>query len=199
MDSRKASIRTIVIVVVAIIGLFLVVGSRPYPSLGDFTWSGIKKNLEQNISLGLDLKGGSHLLMRVKTDDYLMGITENNSQGVTMAVRDGNFQAGEAKPVLEGGIYKVTLDVNDPTQLDAIEEGVTAKVFDTTLWTVEKGERSITWSLSAQSQNRLKEQSSIRLLESSRAASTHSESRNRQLTTLWFLDLWANSSSDARR
>lgn len=169
MDSRKASIRTIVIVVVAIIGLFLVVGSRPYPSLGDFTWSGIKKNLEQNISLGLDLKGGSHLLMRVKTDDYLMGITENNSQGVTMAVRDGNFQAGEAKPVLEGGIYKVTLDVNDPTQLDAIEEGVTAKVFDTTLWTVEKGERSIAWSLSAQSQNRLKEQSvdqALRIIES---------------------------------
>jgi len=169
MDSRKATIRTVIILVVAIIGLFLVIGSRPYPNLSDFTWSGIKKNLEQNISLGLDLKGGSHLLMRVKTDDYLMGITENNAQGVTMAVRDGNFQAGEAKPVFEGAIYKVALDVSDPAQIDAIEEGITAKVFDTTLWTVEKGERAITWSLSAQSQNKLKEQSvdqALRIIES---------------------------------
>ena len=154
---------------VAIIGLFMVIGSRPYPNLGDFTWSGIKKNLEQNISLGLDLKGGSHLLMRVKTDDYLMGITENNSQGVTMAVRDGNFQAGEGKPVFEGGVYKVTLSVNDPAQVNAVEEAITPKVFDTTLWTVEKGEQAITWSLSAQSQNRLKEQSveqALRIIES---------------------------------
>ena len=169
MDSRKASIRTAIILVVALVGIFLVIGSRPYPNLGDFTWSGIKKNLEENISLGLDLKGGSHLLMRVKTDDYLMGITENNSQGVTMAVRDGNFQAGEAKPSFDGGIYRVTLDVTDSAQLDAIEQDVTLKVFDTTLWTVDKGANSITWSLSAQSQNRLKEQSveqALRIIES---------------------------------
>jgi preprotein translocase subunit SecD len=169
MDSRKASIRTAVVLIVAIVGIFLVVGSRPYPALGDFTWTGLKKNLEQNISLGLDLKGGSHLLMRVKTDDYLMGITENNSQGVTMAVRDGNFQAGEAKPSLDGGIYRVSLDVKDPAQLDAIEQDVTLKVFDTTLWTVSKGANAITWSLSAQSQNRLKEQAveqALRIIES---------------------------------
>jgi preprotein translocase subunit SecD len=169
MDSRKATIRTAVIAVVVIIGVFLVIGSRPYPKISDFTWSGIKKNLEQNISLGLDLKGGSHLLMRVKTDDYLMGITENNSQGVTMAVRDGNFQAGEGRPVLESGIYKVVLDVTDPNQIDAIEEESTKKVFDTTLWSVDKGSTTITWSLSIQSQNRLKEQSvdqALRIIES---------------------------------
>jgi preprotein translocase subunit SecD len=169
MDSRKATIRTAIIAVVVIIGVFLVIGSRPYPKISDFTWSGIKKNLEQNISLGLDLKGGSHLLMRVKTDDYLMGITENNSQGVTMAVRDGNFQAGEGRPLLEGGIYKVVLDVTDPNQIDAIEEEATRKVFDTTLWSVDKGDTAITWSLSIQSQNRLKEQSvdqALRIIES---------------------------------
>jgi preprotein translocase subunit SecD len=169
MDSRKATIRTAIIAVVVIIGVFLVIGSRPFPKFSDFTWSGIKKNLEENISLGLDLKGGSHLLMRVKTDDYLMTIAENNAQGVTMAVREANFQAGEARPALDGSIYKVVLDVADPNQIDQIEEEATRKVFDTTLWSVDKGTDSITWSLSIQSQNRLKEQSvdqALRIIES---------------------------------
>ncbi len=36
-----------------------------------FSWEGIKNNLAKNINLGLDLKGGSHLVMRVKTEEYL--------------------------------------------------------------------------------------------------------------------------------
>ena len=39
---------------------------------------GIKDNLASNINLGLDLKGGSHLVMRVKTEEYLKKLTENN-------------------------------------------------------------------------------------------------------------------------
>ncbi len=55
--------------------------------LNDFTWTGIKKNLSENINLGLDLKGGSHLVMRVKTDEYLKNLTENN--------RDAAFNRSE--------------------------------------------------------------------------------------------------------
>jgi Preprotein translocase subunit SecD len=47
-----------------------------------------KTILAENINLGLDLRGGSHLVMRVKTDDYLKTLTENNAQAALTAAQD---------------------------------------------------------------------------------------------------------------
>ncbi|MBA3694812.1 MAG: hypothetical protein H0W77_15510, partial [Acidobacteria bacterium] len=78
MKNSSLLIRTIIIVAVTLIGVYLVFGPRGSVEASDFSWDGIKNNLSENINLGLDLKGGSHLVMRVKTDDYLKTITENN-------------------------------------------------------------------------------------------------------------------------
>ena len=54
--------RTIVIVAVILACVFGVIG---FPkSIAD-----LKKNWEQNIRLGLDLKGGSHLVLQVQVQD----------------------------------------------------------------------------------------------------------------------------------
>ncbi|MCV4684337.1 hypothetical protein OFB94_32135, partial [Escherichia coli] len=68
------------IIAITLLGIYLVFGPRHRPTARDFSWEGIKENLANNINLGLDLKGGSHLVMRVKTDEYLKTLTENNAQ-----------------------------------------------------------------------------------------------------------------------
>ena len=69
MKNTGLWIRTAIIVAITIAGVYMVFGPRRTPTSADFTWQGIKDNLAQNINLGLDLKGGSHHVMRVKTDD----------------------------------------------------------------------------------------------------------------------------------
>ena len=71
MKNSNLWIRTIIVIAVTLFGIYLVIGPRDSISAKDFTWTGIKQNVAENINLGLDLKGGSHLVMRVKTDEYL--------------------------------------------------------------------------------------------------------------------------------
>ncbi|HEX4899399.1 MAG TPA: hypothetical protein VFV61_02645, partial [Pyrinomonadaceae bacterium] len=67
MKKQNLLQRIIIISVVTLVSLYLVIGPRRKPTLNDFTWSGIKTTVANNIHLGLDLKGGSHLVMKVKT------------------------------------------------------------------------------------------------------------------------------------
>src|ERR1043165_4027291 len=92
MKKKNLLQRTIIIVIVTIIGLYLVIGPRRRPHLKDFTWSGIKATLASNIHLGLDLQGGSHLVMRVKTEEFLRRLTEESfvaAQNAARKRRDG--------------------------------------------------------------------------------------------------------------
>ncbi len=87
MKNTGLLIRTGIIVAVTLIGIYLVIGPRGRSiSAEDFSWQGIKNNVANNINLGLDLKGGSHLVMRVKTDEYLAELTRNNENADTQDV-----------------------------------------------------------------------------------------------------------------
>jgi preprotein translocase subunit SecD len=91
MKNNTLWFRTGIIVLVALLGIYLVFGPRRAPNANDFTWEGIKANLAENINLGLDLKGGSHLVMRVLTDDYLKTLTEGSAQAAETAARDAKL------------------------------------------------------------------------------------------------------------
>src|SRR6187549_449650 len=91
MKNTGLWIRTIIILAITVAGIYLVFGPRRTPTASDFTWQGIKNNLAENINLGLDLRGGSHLVMRVKTDDYLKTLTENNAQAALTAAQDAKL------------------------------------------------------------------------------------------------------------
>ena len=80
MKNTGLWIRTAIIIAITLVGHLSRFGPRRTPTSADFTWQGIKNNLATNINLGLDLKGGSHLVMRVKTEEYLKKLTENNAQ-----------------------------------------------------------------------------------------------------------------------
>ena len=117
-----------IILVITLLGIYLVFGPRRTPTGADFTWQGIKNNLSENIDLGLDLKGGSHLVMRVKTDDYLKTMTENSAQAALAAAQDAKLPVTGSRTVAEGTSYSVILDLSDGAQAPAVIEEVKKKV-----------------------------------------------------------------------
>lgn len=157
MKNTSLWIRTAIIVAITLVGVYLVFGPRRIPTSRDFTWQGIKENLSQNINLGLDLRGGSHLVMRVRTDDYLKTLTENSAQAALTAAQDAKLPAIGSSTVAENGNYSVLLKVSDPSQEQAIVDEVKKKV-DFANWSESRSGDTITWSLPLQAQAVLKDQ-----------------------------------------
>src|SRR6266571_636048 len=115
----------------SIVGLYIVVGPHGRrPHLSDFKWSGLKATLADNINLGLDLKGGSHLVMRVKTEEYLKTLTSNNEAAALQAAKDAKddsgqpLNVGEGSYVADNGTYQITINVNDPNQAGAALDAI---------------------------------------------------------------------------
>ncbi|CAN5302563.1 protein translocase subunit SecD [soil metagenome] len=166
MKNSNLWIRTAIIIVITLIGIYLVFGPRGSISAKDFTWSGIKQNLAQNINLGLDLKGGSHLVMRVKTEEYLSKLTQDSKDAALKAAQDAQLPVGEASAVTENNTYQVTLATTDSSKTQEIVDEVNKKVgFDPNLWTQSTSGNNITWTLPLQAQSRLKEQATEQALK----------------------------------
>ena len=157
-----------IILVVTLAGIYLVFGPRRVPTLSDFTWTGIKANLAANINLGLDLKGGSHLVMRVKTDDYLTKLTELNAQAALTAAQDAKLPVSGNKYVAVKGTYSISLELTDLTQSQVVIDEVRKKV-DFANWTESTSGSTITWSLPSNIQTVLKNQAveqALKIIES---------------------------------
>src|SRR6188474_1788788 len=128
MNRNTLWFRTIIILAITLLGIYLVFGPRHQPTGYDFTWGGIKENLSNNINLGLDLSGGSHLVMRVKTDDYLKTLTENNTQAAFSAAQDAKLPVTASAAEVGNGNYIIKLEVSDPAQAQAVVDEVKKKV-----------------------------------------------------------------------
>src|SRR5918911_1760830 len=102
MKKKNLLTRAGIIAAITIIALYTVLmppilgANARRPGKQDFTWTGLKQNLAHNINLGLDLKGGSHLVMRVKTEVYLKKLTEGNAQAAEKAAKDQGLPVQEA-------------------------------------------------------------------------------------------------------
>lgn len=170
MKNKSLWIRTAIILVVTLAGVYLVIGPRRSLNKGDFTWQGIKNNLANNINLGLDLKGGSHLVMRVKTEEYLKRLTENNEGAALNAAKEAKDGSGQPLPVTdaayvaENNNYQVILNVSDPSKNQEIIDAVKKKV-DFVNWTQSSSGNTITWTLPTQAQAKLKEQATDQALK----------------------------------
>lgn len=116
---RKIRTRTIIILIVTLVGLYLVV--MPHnrkPGVKDFTsWSQMKQNLAQNIHLGLDLRGGSHLVMQVQTDDVIKAITAKNIEAARTKLQQKSLPFNEIK---QTGVDEITITVPDRSKNDDI-------------------------------------------------------------------------------
>jgi len=156
MKKKNLLQRTIIIAIVTLVGLYVVIGPRRRPTLRDFGWSGIKQTLATNIHLGLDLKGGSHLVMRARTDEVLKNLTLGNSVSIDKAVKDAGLPAKPATSETANGNYRIVLEVTDASKLPAVEEAV--KKIELSEWNVSKSGNTISWTLPASAQTRIAEQ-----------------------------------------
>jgi protein-export membrane protein, SecD/SecF family len=160
MKNRGLWIRTAIIVVILLGGIYLVFGPRRMPTGADLTWQGIKNNLAENVHLGLDLKGGSHLVMRVQVEKYLKTLTENNREAALNAAKEAKDADGNPLPVVdassvaENGNYQISLNVSDPSKDQEVIDAVTKRV-DLRDWNQSTSGNTISWSLSSQAQARL--------------------------------------------
>src|SRR6266446_1473258 len=116
MKKKNLLQRTIIIAIVTLVGLYVVIGPRRRPTLHDFTWSGIKATLAANIHLGLDLKGGTHLVMRVKTDEVLKNLTLADAIAIEKAAKDKGLPVKEVRPETAAGNYRITLEATEQAQ-----------------------------------------------------------------------------------
>jgi preprotein translocase subunit SecD len=157
MKNTGLWIRTGIILVITIAGFYLVFGPRRMPNVADFTLQGIRDNLAANINLGLDLKGGSHLVMRVRTDDYLKTLTENNTQAALSSLQEAKIPVASNATVTENGNYSVSVTLGDGANSQDALDAVKKKV-DFTQWTPSQSGNTLSWSLPGQTQNALKDQ-----------------------------------------
>ncbi len=157
MKKKNLLQRTIIIVAITLVGIYIVIGPRRRPTLHDFTWSGFKTTLATNIHLGLDLKGGTHLVMRVKTDEVLKTLTLTDANAIETAAKDAGFPVKEVKAETAGGNYRITLEASDASKLSEIQEAIRKKV-DLSDWSASIGGNTITWTLPTAAQSKLSEQ-----------------------------------------
>jgi preprotein translocase subunit SecD len=157
MKKKNLLQRAIIIAIVTLAGIYIVVGPRRKPTLSDFTWSGIKATLQSNIRLGLDLRGGSHLVMRVKTDDFLKKLTEGNALAIQMSAREAGYPPKDVKVEATPGTYRIILEAEDGSKLNEIQEAAKKKV-ELVDWVASTSANTVTWTLSPTAQRALAEQ-----------------------------------------
>ena len=149
MKKKNLLTRVIIIAIVTLVGLYLVIGPRRRPTLQDFTWSGIKQTLAHNIHLGLDLQGGSHLVMRVKTEEFLKRLTEDNYVAAQNAAKDAGHEIKGGRADAGSGNYRIVLEPADASKAAEIKEAVQKKVElgDTSVWSYSQSGGTLTWTM----------------------------------------------------
>ncbi|GAC1446273.1 MAG: hypothetical protein NVSMB56_03410 [Pyrinomonadaceae bacterium] len=160
--------RIIIIAVITLVGIYIVIGPHHRPTAQDFTLAGLRQNLSDNIHLGLDLKGGSHLVMQVKTDDYLKRLTENTKVGIDTAAKSEALPIKDTNIVTGNSDYRVTVEVSDPNKVNDVQSALPRKV-DLSNWTASTSGNTITWSLTTAAQRLLSDQAveqALRIIES---------------------------------
>jgi preprotein translocase subunit SecD len=159
MKKRNILVRFIIIAVITLLAIYAVFGPRHVPAAEDFTWNGIKNNLAQNIHLGLDLKGGTHLVMRVQTEQYLSKLAENNAEAARTAATKANLPVGDARAIAEpkNRNFQVVLTTPDSSRQQEVVDTVKKEV-DFSLWTQSGTADSIVWTLPIQAQAQLSRQ-----------------------------------------
>jgi len=166
MKKKNLLQRTIIIVIITVVGLYLVIGPHGRrPHFKDFTWTGIKSTLATNIHLGLDLQGGSHLVMRVKTEEFLRRLTEENFVAAQNAAKDAGYEikGGQAQT---SGTYRVVLEPADASKAEDIKAAVQKKVElgDTSVWGYSASGGQMTWTMTQAAQRTLADNATTQAL-----------------------------------
>lgn len=166
MKKKNLLTRVIIIAIVTVVGIYLVIGPRRRPNLKDFTWSGIKQTLKSNIHLGLDLQGGSHLVMRVKTEEYLKRLTEENYTAAQNAAKDAGFETKGGQANTSPGNYSLAIQLTDPSKATEAKEAIEKKIElgDANVWSYSSSGDTISWTMTQAAQRTLSDNATTQAL-----------------------------------
>ncbi|MCA1591492.1 MAG: protein translocase subunit SecD [Acidobacteria bacterium] len=107
--------------------------------------------------LGLDLKGGSHLVMQVQTQEYLKKLTENNVVAIQNVAKDATYPVKEVRPEVGDGAYRVVVEASDPSKISEMRDALPRKV-DLSDWSASASGNTITYDLSKAAQSKLSDE-----------------------------------------
>src|SRR5215510_5131489 len=135
--NKNLGMRGIVIAVVTALCLIIMFGPWNKPknysrSFSDFYKpSNLKQNLTENIHLGLDLKGGTHLVLQVKVDDVIKNLTNGDRDKAEDELKKANIPFTAVKVPANG---VVVIETPDASKQSEIQEKMS--FFGSDAWTV---------------------------------------------------------------
>jgi preprotein translocase subunit SecD len=116
----------ILILIVIFICLFGLVGMPPFPT----SFAQVKQNLADRIKLGLDLKGGSHLVLQVQVDEAIGQRCDQAVDQLTKQVHEKNIIVGDIRRVDD---THIEVDNVDPSTSAAFRDLVNNQFPDWTM------------------------------------------------------------------
>jgi preprotein translocase subunit SecD len=92
--------------------------------------------------------------MRVKTADYLKGITESDASAAENAAKDAGIEVKQSKWEATPGNYRVIVEVADPAKVNEAKDAIQKKLDlnDTSMWTYSASGAQLTWTMTSAAQ-----------------------------------------------
>ncbi|NOT64332.1 MAG: protein translocase subunit SecD, partial [Acidobacteria bacterium] len=147
MDKRLRN-RGIVIAVVTLTSLVMMFGPWNKPkgvaktAKDFFVPARLKQNLGENIKLGLDLRGGTHLVMQVQVEEALKGLCDGSQQKVEAELKKEGIAFKSVKVPTSTQVMVETENANDHAK---IQEKLASEF--TGDWDAKTTGNSVTWTL----------------------------------------------------
>src|ERR1700691_595645 len=95
------------IVLVLLVCVFGIIGLPVFPPT---SWAQVKDNLANRIQLGLDLKGGSHLVLQVQLQEAIGQRCDQAIDQISKQLHDKNIGFGEIRRVDDTHILVLNVD-----------------------------------------------------------------------------------------
>ncbi len=159
--------RTIIILAVTLVGLYLVVMPHDrLPAAADFSsWSQFKDTLSKNIHLGLDLRGGTHLVMQVQANDVIKSVVDKSAEAAKAKLQEKSWPFNDVKAATD----EVTITLPDSTHnadiIDELKRNFNQNTLSGQGWTSREVGSSITFKLQQEEQNRLREKATDQAMQ----------------------------------
>lgn len=150
---KNLGIRAIVILVVTLVSVLAVVlPHNRRPAVADFTnWGQIKQNLVNNVHLGLDLRGGIHLVMQVQAEEAVQAHVKANAEQATKLLADKGIQQN-GDPTIDAANHTITVNLQDASKAQEASDDLLKDFNNTTIdgrgWSSSVNGGTITFSLS---------------------------------------------------
>jgi preprotein translocase subunit SecD len=124
MNNKNLLAKTILIVAVLIVFLFGIIG---LPT--SFSGQGLKDSLTKRIHLGLDLKGGTHLILQVQVNDAINADTDRTVERLKDSLKSANVAFGDiSKPDPQNRPEVIDIKGVPPTATADLRRTVTEKI-----------------------------------------------------------------------